>query len=131
MTYLQHHGPKTVAYTNKTWSYIQAAFETVDRTFGFGIDKLHHHISDGHVIHHLFFTRVPHYQLPKATQALKEYLYNNNILHLYRHEMTTDFPIRLHKYMMSTGFKAELAPEPEKTEPVNDNTEGDLQKSTK
>jgi omega-3 fatty acid desaturase (delta-15 desaturase) len=111
VTYLQHHGPKTQVYTEKTWSYVRAAFETVDRTFGKGIDWLHHHITDGHVAHHLFFTQIPHYNLPMATQALKDYLSNNGLSHLYRHEDTQDFPIRLHKDMLMTGFRAEEAPE--------------------
>ena len=110
VTYLQHHGPQTLAYDNSNWSYVKAAFETVDRTFGKGIDALHHHISDGHVIHHLFFTKIPHYNLPKATAALKTYLNNNGLGHMYRHEDTPDFAFRLHKYMYESGFKATPAP---------------------
>mmetsp|Transcript_3726 Transcript_3726/g.10807 ORF Transcript_3726/g.10807 Transcript_3726/m.10807 type:complete len:359 (-) Transcript_3726:240-1316(-) len=67
VTYLQHHDHGTKVYDDGDWSYLKGAVETVDRTYGFGLDAVHHHISDGHVVHHLFFTQVPHYHLPKAT----------------------------------------------------------------
>ncbi|KAJ1399288.1 hypothetical protein B484DRAFT_317789, partial [Ochromonadaceae sp. CCMP2298] len=67
VTYFQHHGPETKVYDDGNWDYVTAAFETVDRKFGKGIDHLHHHITDGHVAHHLFFTQIPHYNLPQAT----------------------------------------------------------------
>lgn len=58
VTYLQHHNPHTLVYAEEDWKFAHAAFETVDRKFGWGIDTLHHHITDGHVAHHLFFTKV-------------------------------------------------------------------------
>lgn len=33
-----------------------------------------HHITDGHVAHHLFFTQLPHYNLMKATDAIVKVL---------------------------------------------------------
>ena len=45
VTYLQHHNPETLVYDDDDWKFVDAAFETVDRTFGFGIDTLHHHIT--------------------------------------------------------------------------------------
>ena len=108
VTYLQHHCPTTVVYDNDTWNFFTAAFETVDRTFGFGIDDLSHNITDGHVIHHLFYTKIPHYHLKKATIALQEYLYQNNASHLYKHEETYDFALRVHQYFRDYGFDATL-----------------------
>ena len=69
VTYLQHHDPDTLVYDDEDWKFVDAAFETVDRQYGFGIDWFHHHITDGHVAHHLFFTKIPHYNLPIATKV--------------------------------------------------------------
>lgn len=53
VTYLQHHNPDTVVYDDDDWKFVDSAFETVDRTFGFGIDTLHHHIT-GKTENHLY-----------------------------------------------------------------------------
>ena len=52
-----------------TPTYRYSAFETIDRKFGFGLDTLQHHITDGHIVHHLFFRKIPHYNLPIATKV--------------------------------------------------------------
>lgn len=111
VTYLQHHDPGTLVYGDNNWTFVNAAFETVDRKFGYGIDTLHHHITDGHVVHHLFFTKIPHYNLPLATKAIQNYLKENNLFHLYRCENTFDFPYRVHKYFVQYGFKSTKAEE--------------------
>jgi omega-3 fatty acid desaturase (delta-15 desaturase) len=106
VTYLQHHDHDTVVYDDQDWKFVHAAFETVDRKFGFGIDSLHHHITDGHVAHHLFFTKIPHFNLPIATKAIRKYLEENNLGALYKSDITYDFPIRVHKYMVQFGLSA-------------------------
>jgi len=106
VTYLQHHSHETVVYDDSNWSFVLAAFETVDRKFGYGIDYLHHHITDGHVAHHLFFTQIPHYNLPIATEGIRKYLADNGMSSLYQLDQTQDFPIRLHKYFYQIGFMA-------------------------
>jgi len=109
VTYLQHHGPETLVYDDSNWNFVRAAFETIDRTFGFGIDTLHHHITDGHVVHHLFFTKIPHYNLKKATIALKKYMSENGIIDLYQHEITYDFPYRVHQYFVKFGYSSTMS----------------------
>jgi len=110
VTYLQHHDHKTLVYTDEDWNFVTAAFETIDRTFGFGIDHLHHNITDGHVVHHLFFTKIPHYNLPIATKAVKDYLRTNELDFMYKEDMCRDFFFRVHKYFVDVGFKAKRAP---------------------
>jgi acyl-lipid omega-3 desaturase len=110
VTYLQHHDPDTLVYDDDDWKFVDAAFETVDRKYGFGIDWLHHHITDGHVAHHLFFTKIPHYNLPIATKAIKQYLNENNLGWMYKSDNTWDFVFRTHKYFLDFGFKSHRAP---------------------
>ena len=109
VTYLQHHNEDAVVYDNHDFKFAQAAFETVDRKYGFGIDKMHHHITDGHVAHHLFFTQIPHYNLPIATEAIKDYLKEKNLSSMYKFEKTYDFVFRVHSYLIKHGFKARRA----------------------
>ena len=104
VTFLQHHDPDTRVYDDSDWKFVDAAFQTVDRTYGSVIDQLSHNITDGHVVHHLFFTKIPHYHLAEATAALQQYMRDNNIHHLYRFEATRDFAIRAHQYLYQNGF---------------------------
>ena len=106
VTYLQHHNEDVVAYDEKDWKFTRAAFDTVDREYGYGIDDLHHNITNGHVAHHLFFAAIPHYHLMTATKAIQTYLKANGIDSLYRMEKTYDFPYRIHSYLVSHGFRA-------------------------
>jgi len=108
VTYLQHHDHDTIVY-NKDWEFANAAFQTVDRTFGWPIDHLHHHITDGHVAHHLFYTKIPHYNLPVATKAVQKHLKTHDVK-IYKHENTYDFAWRLHYYFYKFGFRATLSP---------------------
>lgn len=111
VTYLQHHNHDTLVYDDNDWKFVDAAFETVDRKFGFGIDTLHHHITDGHVAHHLFFTKIPHYNLMIATRAISKYLDDNQLGFLYKSDITYDFPYRVHAYMVKYGLSAKRASE--------------------
>lgn len=78
VTYMQHHAEDTKVYDDSSWNFIDGALETIDRHFGFGIDVLHHHITDCHLVHHLFFTQIPHYHLKKAQDAIKDLLGNKH-----------------------------------------------------
>jgi len=89
VTFLQHHGEDTKVYDGSTWTFVRGAFETEDRTYGAPLDMLHHHISDCHLIHHLFFRSVPHYNLRAATDALQAHLNKNKVGHLRKHKRST------------------------------------------
>ena len=119
VTYLQHHDPHTKVYDDSNWNYVTAAFETVDRTYGTMIDDLSHHITDGHVVHHLFFTKIPHYNLPDASIALRKYMSDHSLADMYRYEDTRDFMIRVHKYFYLFGFKSAEVAKTESTLNVN------------
>lgn len=88
VTYLQHHEEDTKTFDDSDFHFAEAAMETVDRCYGWGIDDVHHNITDGHVLHHLFFTKIPHYHLKKATQAVRPYLEATGI---YRYRYNPNF----------------------------------------
>jgi len=113
VTYLQHHNEQghTKVFDDSTFAYTMAAFETIDRTYGGVIDFLHHRISDCHLIHHIFFTSIPHYHLREATDALEAFLQKNGYGHLYKKESTPDFPLVFLKSMYTHGMEAELVSE--------------------
>jgi omega-3 fatty acid desaturase (delta-15 desaturase) len=109
VTYLQHHEDDTLVYDDETWKFVDAAFETVDRDYGTMVDSLSHHITNGHVVHHLFFTKIPHYHLEEATACLQKYLSENGLMHLYKHKSTKDFFLRVHMYFYNFGFNVKKA----------------------
>lgn len=91
VTYLQHHSDDGKLYTDDTFTFTKGAFETVDRSYGRRFDRLSHHMMDGHVVHHLFFEKVPHYRLREATDALVDGLEERGLGHLYKNVETPDF----------------------------------------
>jgi acyl-lipid omega-3 desaturase len=84
VTYLQHHSPDGKLYTDDTFTFVRGAFETVDRNYGSTMNRMSHHMMDGHVVHHLFFARIPHYHLETATTALRSGLAQRNQSHWYK-----------------------------------------------
>ena len=104
VTYLQHHSDDGRLYTDDTWTFTKGAFETVDRNYGKHVNRLSHHMMDGHVIHHLFFTRVPHYHLKEATQALQEGLSAQGQSHWYKREDTLNFAVEIIKQFDKNWF---------------------------
>lgn len=73
ITLLQHTHPELPHYSDAEWDWLRGALATVDRTYGWLLNTLHHHIQDTHVAHHLFST-MPHYHAKEATEALKPIL---------------------------------------------------------
>ena len=104
VTYLQHHSDDGKLYTDETWTFAKGAFETVDRDYGKWVNRMSHHMMDGHVIHHLFFTKVPHYRLEEATIALQKGLKNIGKEHLYKSIDTPDFTQEIIKQFDENWF---------------------------
>jgi len=85
--YYQHHAAASehsCCYDDTTWNYTLSAFQTVDRKFGWFWDNVFHHLTDGHVAHHLFFASIPHYHLPEATRAIETHLKKHGFGHYYK-----------------------------------------------
>uniref|UniRef100_A0A914GWU5 Fatty acid desaturase domain-containing protein n=1 Tax=Globodera rostochiensis TaxID=31243 RepID=A0A914GWU5_GLORO len=74
ITYLQHQDEQIEVYEENSWAFVKGQLQTYDREYGLGIDHALHHITDGHVAHHFFFTRIPHYHLPEATRCIRKVL---------------------------------------------------------
>jgi len=72
ITYLQHTDLNLPHYTDGEWDWLRGALATIDRDYGF-INIVLHHITDTHVVHHLFST-MPHYHAEEATEAVKPLL---------------------------------------------------------
>ncbi|KAG5177652.1 fatty acid desaturase [Tribonema minus] len=108
VTYLQHHEPDSITYDDADYSFAVAAMETVDRKYCWGVDDLHHNITDGHVVHHLFFTKIPHYNLMKATDALRPYLEGLGVYRYQRNPLFLwTFVQYNYKYGLFTHSKAD------------------------
>lgn len=69
ITYLQHTDLNLPHYTDGEWDWLRGALATIDRDYGF-VNVLLHHITDTHVVHHLF-SQMPHYHAEEATEAVK------------------------------------------------------------
>lgn len=104
VTYLQHHSDDGKLYTDDTWTFTKGAFQTVDRDYGSIVNKLSHHMMDGHVIHHLFFTRVPHYHLKEATDALVVGMKANGQEQFYKQIDTHNFGYEIVKQFNENWF---------------------------
>lgn len=104
VTYLQHHSDDGKLYTDETFSFVKGAFETVDRSYGKWVNRMSHHMVDGHVVHHLFFEKVPHYRLEAATQALQEGLAKEGQEHLYKQIDTPNFTQEVVKQFNDNWF---------------------------
>ena len=104
VTYLQHHSADGKLYTDDTFTFARGAFQTVDRNYGKWTNRLSHHLMDGHVIHHLFFTKVPHYRLEAATEALRKGLEENGQGHLYKRIETPNYTQEIVKQFNENWF---------------------------
>jgi omega-6 fatty acid desaturase (delta-12 desaturase) len=71
ITFLHHTDTKIVRYMPSEWNWMRGAFGTIDRDYGWFLNYAHHHISDTHLVHHLF-SKMPHYHAVEATKAIEK-----------------------------------------------------------
>ncbi len=79
VTYMHHHHNQIILFDDSSWDFLSGALQTVDREMGCGLDALQHHITDSHLVHHLFYTQIPHYHLKKATKEISILLKDKRI----------------------------------------------------
>jgi len=104
VTYLQHHSDDGKVFTDDTFTFERGAFETVDRNYGKWVNRMSHHMMDGHVAHHLFFERIPHYKLEEATKALVKGMDERDQGHLYKMVDTPHFTQEIIKQFYHNWF---------------------------
>jgi acyl-lipid omega-3 desaturase len=68
VTFLHHTEPGIPWYRGEEWTFLKGAISSVDRDYGI-FNHIHHDIGT-HVAHHIFLN-MPHYNLLKATEAIK------------------------------------------------------------
>jgi acyl-lipid omega-3 desaturase len=68
VTFLHHTEADIPWYRGEEWNFLKGAISTIDRDYGL-INHIHHDIGT-HVAHHVFLN-IPHYNLKKATEAIK------------------------------------------------------------
>ncbi len=68
VTFLHHTEPGIPWYRGEEWTFLKGAISSVDRDYGI-VNHIHHDIGT-HVAHHIFLN-MPHYNLLKATEAIK------------------------------------------------------------
>lgn len=71
VTFLHHTEDDIPWYRGKDWFFLKGALSTIDRDYGM-FNSIHHHIGT-HVAHHIFLG-IPHYNLLRATEAIKPIL---------------------------------------------------------
>lgn len=71
VTYLHHTEDDIPWYRSEDWYFLKGALSTIDRDYGI-FNPIHHNIGT-HVAHHIFLS-IPHYNLKRATAAIKPVL---------------------------------------------------------
>lgn len=108
VTYMQHHSPGTKVYTDESWDYVKGGLETVDRVMGWGLDAVTLYITSDHLVHHLFFRSIPHYNLRKATQGVRAALDKHGALELnqvVRYSSPLHYLADFAQTLLQCGFK--------------------------
>jgi omega-3 fatty acid desaturase (delta-15 desaturase) len=68
VTFLHHTEADIPWYRGEDWTFLKGAISSIDRNYGL-VNHIHHDIGT-HVAHHIFLN-IPHYNLLKATEAIK------------------------------------------------------------
>ncbi|KAI8815066.1 delta-12 fatty acid desaturase [Cladochytrium replicatum] len=97
LTYLQHTDVKVPHYRDGQFNFVRGALSTVDRSFGPVLNYFFHHITDTHVVHHLFAS-MPFYHAVEATEAVK------GVLGKYYISDDTQFFVALWRSMNNCKF---------------------------
>lgn len=87
-TWLHHTDVDIPHLDSDEWTWVEGAFLTVDRPYGWLLDELHHRIGSTHVAHHIY-ARIPHYHAQCATDSIREAFPD-----LYRYD-PTPIPVAL------------------------------------
>ncbi|KAI0244106.1 hypothetical protein L0F63_001856 [Massospora cicadina] len=97
ITYIQHTDVYVPRYDGSSWNFVRGALATVDRDFGWFLNAAMNHITDAHVVHHLFST-IPHYNAIKATPYLEKKLGR------YYLRDSTPFPLAMYRSIANCSF---------------------------
>lgn len=73
ITLLHHTDTYVPHFRSAEWSFLRGSLCTIDRSYGRCLDVVLHHITDTHVVHHIF-PKMPFYHCVEATEAIKPIL---------------------------------------------------------
>lgn len=74
VTFLQHSDSRVPHYEeDDNFNFVKGAIATVDRDYGWIANHAMHHITDAHVVHHIF-SRVPFYRALEMTPYVAKFL---------------------------------------------------------
>jgi len=90
VTMLHHIDLKGKYYDDTEWSFNKGLSTTFDRSYGYILDNLTHNIGT-HFVHHLLFSKIPHYHLTEATTAIRSDLEKLPNQFYHNEENTSNF----------------------------------------
>lgn len=73
ITFLHHTDIYVPHFRVGEWTWLRGSLCTIDRSYGWFLDIILHHITDTHVCHHIF-SKMPFYHCVEATEAIKPIL---------------------------------------------------------
>jgi omega-6 fatty acid desaturase (delta-12 desaturase) len=74
VTFLQHVDPRLPHYEDdENFDFLKGALSAIDRTYGGPLDNMMHHITNAHIVHHIF-SHMPFYNAVQATPYVKKFV---------------------------------------------------------